>query len=202
VLRRLEERDLPAIMAWDNDEEIIRTMGRKFATHAHCQEWFAEARDGRSRRVLAIEDETGLLIGELELENFNPKAGSVELSICIGEPVYRSRGNGSEAIGLVRDHRRVHDLVQFFHAPGAESRFRQLLPIDCPVRVNDVAAEMLQDFLIHGLARRHQPVGNFVCLDQLRAARDEQLPDRGLAAGNAASEADFQHSILIETTST
>lgn len=104
VLRRLEERDLPAVLAWDNDEEIIRTMGQKFATHAQCQEWFAEARAGRLRRVLAIEDEAGLLIGELELENFNPKAGSVELSICIGEPDYRSRGYGSEAIGLVRDY--------------------------------------------------------------------------------------------------
>ncbi|MGE5560615.1 MAG: GNAT family N-acetyltransferase [Chloroflexota bacterium] len=103
-LRRLDERDLAAIMSWDEDEEIIAAMGKKFHAENECANWFAAVRQEPRRRVLAIDNEDGELIGELELDNLSPKEGAVELSICIGNRAYWNQGYGTDAISLIRDH--------------------------------------------------------------------------------------------------
>lgn len=103
-LRPLEERDLAAIKRWDDDDEIIAAMGKKFGDEGACESWFAALKAEARRRVFAIENERGELIGELELDNLSPKEGSTELTICIGNRAHWNQGYGTEAISLVRDY--------------------------------------------------------------------------------------------------
>lgn len=103
-LRPLEKSDLAAIVRWDEDDEIIEAMGKKFRDNGECLNWFAAIKPEGRRRVLAIENESGELIGELELDNLSPKEGAIELSICIGNRACWNQGYGTEAIQLVRDN--------------------------------------------------------------------------------------------------
>jgi len=103
-LRPLEERDLAAIERWDDDEEVVAAMGKKFQGDGACTSWFAALQGGSRRRAYAIENERGELIGELEVDNLCPKDGSAELTICIGERAQRGQGYGTEAISLIRDY--------------------------------------------------------------------------------------------------
>lgn len=103
-LRPLEERDLAEIERWDDDDEVIAAMGKKFKEEGACASWFAALQGEPRRRVFAIENERGELIGELELDNLCPKEGSAELTICIGNRAHRDRGYGTEAISLIRDY--------------------------------------------------------------------------------------------------
>jgi hypothetical protein len=52
---------------------------------------------------------------------------------------------------------------------------------------------MAHHFVVDRLAGLHQGVRNAVGLDKMRAEGDEHLAHDGLARGNGASEADFQH---------
>lgn len=103
-LRRLDKGDLAAIRRWDEDAEINEAMGKKFRDDGECASWFAAANQEARRRVLAIENEDGELIGELELDNLSPKEGAVELSICIGNREHWNQGYGTDAISVIRDH--------------------------------------------------------------------------------------------------
>lgn len=103
-LRPLEERDLAAIERWDDDDEVVAAMGKKFKGDGACASWFAALQGEPRRRAYAIENERGELIGELEVDNLCPKDGSAELTICIGERAHRGQGYGTEAISLIRDY--------------------------------------------------------------------------------------------------
>jgi RimJ/RimL family protein N-acetyltransferase len=106
TLRPMTYDDAPALMRWGNDAAFAwfqwgRNPGRwKDAAAAH--EWmdrFAE----RSGRLFAIEHE-GRAIGQANYRDWQPKAGSAEVGIGIGEPALWSRGLGREALRLLVRH--------------------------------------------------------------------------------------------------
>ncbi len=102
ALRPLREKDLDKLREWDEDEEIYRFSGKKF-TGRGVAEWLATY-DGRKARALGIADESGRLIGDLELENINWRRREAELRICLGEKVLWNRGYGTEAIEALLEH--------------------------------------------------------------------------------------------------
>ena len=96
----------------------------------------------------------------------------------------------------------MHDAVELVDAGGAfalvfasgpKRRFGQFGAIDAAVWVENLAAEMPDYFVVNGLARLHEPVGDAIGLNKPRAQRDEHLSDYRLPDSNASGEADFQH---------
>ena len=82
----------------------------------------------------------------------------------------------------------MHDGVQFANAIG-KCGVGQALAIDGAVAIQDLAAKAFDHGVIVGSPGSVEPVGQRVCLQEVRAACDQHLAHRGLAAGHAASEA-------------
>ena len=96
-LRSLTREDLNSVALWDGDEEVTRFSGRKFTKEAP-EGWFSRYIRSNRTRALAIESLDGKLIGDLELEEINWRAGTAELRITIGEKDYWNRGYGTDAV--------------------------------------------------------------------------------------------------------
>ncbi len=96
-LRPLTRDDLPFVARWDADEEVTRFSGRKFAEEAP-ETWFGRYIRSNRTRALAIETLEDRLIGDLELEEINWRAGTTELRITIGDKDYWSQGYGTDAV--------------------------------------------------------------------------------------------------------
>lgn len=103
-LRCLTVEDLPYLEQWDGDEEIVRYIGKKFTRKRHPRAWFASITSDRRRKALAIETRLGRMIGNLELEDINWKAGIAELRICIGEKSFWNQGYGTDAVNTFLGH--------------------------------------------------------------------------------------------------
>lgn len=94
ALRPIAEADLPVLQGWDADPAIVALMGRQFGD-VTVRDWFRSLRSGRAWAIQTLE---GRLIGELELAQFDWRAGAAELRICIGEKDCWSHGYGTDAI--------------------------------------------------------------------------------------------------------
>ncbi len=103
MLRPIAEADLPVLLAWDEDPDIIALMGRRFAEQS-VDDWYKSVRSGQASRALAIETLEGKLIGEVELAQLNWRTGSTELRICIGNKEYWGHGYGTDAFNLLLQH--------------------------------------------------------------------------------------------------
>lgn len=96
-LRPLSLDDVEQMREWSGPHEIEKCMGRKFDGDS-AQSWLEAVSGDPTRRALAILDETGRFIGDIELEHLSWGSRSAELRICIGLPAYWDRGYGTEAV--------------------------------------------------------------------------------------------------------
>ena len=78
-------------------------------------------------------------------------------------------------------------------AGRSKGSLRQPGAVHTEIGIENAAAEMAHDFVVDGLAGKHQFVSNAVGLDQTRAKGNQHLSDHRFSRSDAASEADFQH---------
>lgn len=95
LLRPLSSRDLLEISSWDDDEEVIRWIGKGglVAKRGAGPHW-------KTNRcfIYGIENERGLLIGYIALIDIIWRRAAAELRVCIGKAGFRDKGYGTEAI--------------------------------------------------------------------------------------------------------
>ncbi len=96
-LRPLKREDLTMVGVWDQDEEVTRFSGHKFATETP-ENWLRRYIRSNRTRALAIETLEGRLIGDLELEEINWRAGTAELRVTLGDKSSWNRGFGTDAV--------------------------------------------------------------------------------------------------------
>lgn len=96
-LRPVVEGDLPCLVKWDNDPEIIRWAGKRFEDDVDAREWYL-SRKNLQRKTFAIEAEGAGLIGEIEIINISWRMHSAELRIFIGERDMWNHGLGEESV--------------------------------------------------------------------------------------------------------
>lgn len=95
-LRPVEDRDIPQLMEWEKDADIVRWAGKKFETVEDARDW--HLRPTLQHRTFAIELYDGRLIGEIEVLNITWKTGTAEMRVFIGEKDLWDRGLGEDAI--------------------------------------------------------------------------------------------------------
>lgn len=94
----LERRHLERTRAWANDPELMRLMDRRAAvSEAEHEAWFSSVVGGDGCRYFAVEI-GGTHVGNVWLWNIDPLHQKAELRIVIGDPAFRGRGVGVEAI--------------------------------------------------------------------------------------------------------
>lgn len=97
-IRRLRHEDVPQLMIWDNDPALFELTGKKFAHGDDEQVWWNKLLRDRSRLVLAIVNDAGDLIGDVEFQQILWRAREAELRISIGDKDFWAQGLGSEAM--------------------------------------------------------------------------------------------------------
>ncbi|MCL5064663.1 MAG: GNAT family N-acetyltransferase [Firmicutes bacterium] len=97
-IRSLRQDDLDILREWDSDPELQQLTGRKFDADEEMTGWWTAVERDRSRLAVAIVDNEGRLIGDIELENVSWRAREAELRIAIGDKTYWNRGFGTEAL--------------------------------------------------------------------------------------------------------
>ncbi|HET7350577.1 MAG TPA: GNAT family protein [Marmoricola sp.] len=96
------------------DEEAIRLTGSAHSTEEarrivaagledRTRQWYATRNDQADRLDLAVEDSSGVLVGEVVLNDWEPGNRSCGFRILLG-PRGRNRGLGTEATRLIIDH--------------------------------------------------------------------------------------------------
>ncbi|HEX6989879.1 MAG TPA: GNAT family N-acetyltransferase, partial [Bacillota bacterium] len=71
ILRPLTPADLPVLWRWNNDPELNRLLGSKFARLGDADAWLRHLLTSPHRRGFAVETPDGRVIGDLELEDIN-----------------------------------------------------------------------------------------------------------------------------------
>lgn len=97
-IRHLRHEDVQELMAWDNDPDLFELTGKKFSHDDTQQEWWSHLVRDRSRLMFAIVDDTGRLIGDVELLQILWRAREAEVRISIGDKACWNRGFGTEAL--------------------------------------------------------------------------------------------------------
>lgn len=97
-IRPLRKADLAILRRWDGDPELQQLTGRKFDSEEEMSRWWESIARDRSRLAVAIVDDLGRLIGDIELENVAWRAGEAELRIAIGDKSCWNQGYGTEAL--------------------------------------------------------------------------------------------------------
>ncbi|MBN2238896.1 MAG: GNAT family N-acetyltransferase [Dehalococcoidales bacterium] len=106
VLRPLRRTDLPYILKWFNDSDVIQYLSMYLPlTEMEEEEFFREAGTEENSDVQfqidAIDNGTAVPIGGIGLDNRNIKDRNAEFGIVIGEKGYWSQGYGTEAAELI-----------------------------------------------------------------------------------------------------
>lgn len=83
---------------WDQDEEVTRYGGCRFAAETP-EDWLGRYIRSNRTRAVAVETLEGRLIGDLELEEINWRAGTAELRITLGDKGFWNQGFGTDAVG-------------------------------------------------------------------------------------------------------
>jgi len=87
------------MVRWNNDPEVEYFVDCDLPKSlSECEVWFRANVPSRDYRLFAIEDGTGLLIGDLELDHISWRNGQAELRIRIGEKENWNKGYGTEAV--------------------------------------------------------------------------------------------------------
>ncbi len=99
-LRPVTEADLPALLAWYNDPDTFRYMGRETPlTMTDQRAWFTATRTDPASFVWAVERrDTTTLIGSITLRNLTDRARRAELGVLLG---VAGSGSGSDAVHAV-----------------------------------------------------------------------------------------------------
>jgi RimJ/RimL family protein N-acetyltransferase len=89
-------------LAWYNDPEIIAATSDdpNPLTEAQFRELIDRDRLSETARVFGVRESGGRPIGVLVLRNIDPVHRGAELHITVGEPAFRGKGYGAEAIRL------------------------------------------------------------------------------------------------------
>ncbi len=95
-LRPVEDGDIPQLMEWEKDAEIIRWAGKKFESVKDARDW--HLRSTLQHRTFAIELLDGQMIGEIELLNISWRLRTAEMRVYIGEKRLWDRGLGEDAV--------------------------------------------------------------------------------------------------------
>ena len=102
-LRPITEEDLSELLAWYNDPDTFRYMGREtHLTMADQHSWFATSRLDHQSFVWAVQRrDTASLIGSITLRNLTDRARRAELGVLLG---ISGSGFGSDAVQTVLAH--------------------------------------------------------------------------------------------------
>lgn len=109
-LRPLEERDLDQRAKWVSDPEIAKLMGvieepERILTYDDWRQivrrWFDQRRKSGSFYLYAIEDDSGKLIGDIDLQLVSSTDRMGWLTIEIGEKDYWGKGYGTDAVSAL-----------------------------------------------------------------------------------------------------
>lgn len=105
-LTALREEDLEPLFDWINDRELVLHSSPYSPVHeADHRAWFDAIRSREDVVIFAIRKiPDGELIGTCQLLSIDPRHGTAELQIRIGERSAQGRGLGTEAVGLLLDH--------------------------------------------------------------------------------------------------
>ncbi len=107
-LRPPDMTTAPQFQEWMNDTDTRHLIGgTAYPISLAAQEEFLRPRqktswdDGVFLVVEATDGPTPVLIGSIELRQFNAEARRCQVGMLIGDPAYRGRGYGTEALRLV-----------------------------------------------------------------------------------------------------
>jgi hypothetical protein len=84
----------------------------------------------------------------------------------------------------------MHEFVEVLDAVGKGYR-SQARAIDGAVVVENFAAEVGDDFVVHRLAGAHEIVRDTICLDDMSAVALKHFADRGFAGGDPTGKSNF-----------
>ena len=106
ALTPLLNEDSGTLFEWINDrEEVLHSAPYSVVHEADHEAWFDSIRNRDDVVIFAIrERDSERLIGSCQLLNIDPRHGSCELQIRIGEVAARGQGHGTEAVRLLLDH--------------------------------------------------------------------------------------------------
>ena len=102
-LRPLAREDLPTLVGWFNDRELLDLIGEADPIDlTQATRHFERTRADETRRWYGVElNESGQLIGEGGLLRLNPAWRCSDMSMILGEREARGRGYGTEAAELL-----------------------------------------------------------------------------------------------------
>jgi RimJ/RimL family protein N-acetyltransferase len=107
-LRRKRLSDAPADYAWRRDPVLARYDAAspiKLSYKEFLSTYTEELLHPKAfRRTYAVDDRSGIHIGNVMYYNIDQQRRETELGITIGNPAYWGRGFGSEAVDLLIDH--------------------------------------------------------------------------------------------------
>jgi RimJ/RimL family protein N-acetyltransferase len=105
-LRKLEITDLDRTWVWVNDPEIAEKIGTPIPVSKSEQlRWFERTDQAKDKIVFALCLHDGdVHIGNLSLDNIEPRHRTARLSIFIADRSYRGQSIGSRAIRLLVDY--------------------------------------------------------------------------------------------------
>jgi diamine N-acetyltransferase len=107
-LRALEPKDLDFLYNLENDPEIWEISGTTTPYSKHVLQLYLENAHRDIYEVkqlrLCICDLNGTVLGLIDLFDFDPKNLRVGMGIIVSRKMYRNKGVGTEAIGILTDY--------------------------------------------------------------------------------------------------
>ncbi|WKW47326.1 GNAT family protein [Myroides sp. JBRI-B21084] len=105
-LRALEPEDLSFLYEIENDEllwEVSHTQApySKWLLKNYIENSHQDIYEAKQLRLAIVENNTNLLVGLIDLFDFDPKNNRVGLGIVVKDSVQRNKGFGSEAVQLL-----------------------------------------------------------------------------------------------------
>jgi len=109
--RAIEPQDIETLRAWINDPETARYLSISWPVSSRDQQdYFERLRKDDDKKKLVIELVEGVVIGLLNLKNFDVANRSVEVGITIGAAEYRRKGLALRSLRLA-----LHVLFDHFN---------------------------------------------------------------------------------------
>lgn len=98
-LRAIEREDIPKFVRWLNDPEVTQYLTLYMPiSRVEEERWFEQQLESQNSKVLAIETNEGLHIGNIGLHDIDWKNRHAMLGIFIGEKEYWGLGYGTDAV--------------------------------------------------------------------------------------------------------
>jgi RimJ/RimL family protein N-acetyltransferase len=105
ILRPVEERDIPNMQRWINDQEVIRgTLQFLPVSETGEREWLERIRKDSHAIMLAIETHEGRHIGTIGIFGISWRDGTAHTGTLIGEKDCHGKGYGTDAKMLLLNY--------------------------------------------------------------------------------------------------